>query len=67
MNQRTMRGPRRVDTRWPQTQVMRRAQRQADSPYRRRDTRKSGKHPTDWILVGALIGLGLVAVLGWLR
>lgn len=67
MNDRTMHGPRRCDTRWPQTIVMRRAHRQADTPYRRRDTRPSGKHPTDWVLLCILIGLGLVALAGWLR
>jgi len=44
-----------------------RAHRQADHSYRRRDTRRSGEHPTDWILVAALIGLALVGLLGWLR
>ena len=35
INDRSMRGPRRCDTRWPQTIVMRRAHRQANNPYRR--------------------------------
>jgi len=46
---------------------MRRAMRRADHPYRRRDTRPSGRHPTDWVLVAALLGLVAVAVAGWLR
>jgi hypothetical protein len=39
INHRTMTGPRRVDTRWPQTVVMpRRAERTRDNPYRRQQS-----------------------------
>jgi len=35
MNMQSMSRPRRVETRWPQTQVMRRAHRTTDNPHRR--------------------------------
>jgi hypothetical protein len=38
-----------------------------DHAYRRRDPRKSGEHPVDWVLVAALLGLLAVAAAGWMR
>jgi hypothetical protein len=32
-----------------------------------RNTRNSGAHPVDWILLAALVGLLAVAAAGWLR
>ena len=58
MNTRSMRAPRRIDTTWPQTvQVDRRTHRTRENPYRRRDTRQSGKHATDWIVLAMLAGV----------
>jgi hypothetical protein len=52
MNQRTMTGPRRCDTKWPQTEVMpRRAMRTRENPYRRPQ-----REPINWGLCLMLAG-----------
>lgn len=66
MNQRSMSGARRVDTRWPQTDVMpRRAHRTADNPYRRKPRRSF-----DAFEVGGIVALAIGATLMvsiWMR
>lgn len=55
LNQRSMTGPRRVDTRWPQTeQMLRRVARVHDNPYRRRRPRVTWGGIVDaacWVIV----------------
>lgn len=62
INNRSMAGPRRVDTQWPQTDLIdrRRAPRRRDHAYRRKNTRR-----VDWLavvllLAAAMVGLALV-------
>jgi len=61
MNQRSMHGPRRIDTNWPQTRVMRR--RDDGNPYRRRRPRFTWRAMLDavcWAI--AVVAIGGVAV-----
>jgi len=66
MNTRSMRAPRRVDTRWPQTIVMHRAHRQIDSPYRRTRRRPDWGRVLDllcWCVVWAAGALSAALIL----
>jgi hypothetical protein len=61
MNMRSMEGPRRVDSRWPQTDLMdrRRSPRTKDNPYRRQQRNANGKHPSDYVVLALFAGVCL--------
>ncbi len=69
MNTRSMSAPRRVDTRWPQTEQMsRRAMRSVDNPYRRSRARLSWGKILDaicWAIVVTSISFGGAWVLAY--
>jgi hypothetical protein len=61
MNTRSMTAPRRVDARWPQTMpIPRRANRQADNAYRRRDKRQRTR--VEWYRVLIVTGATLLVI-----